>query len=109
MSESEDKFEIALGADGGSISAQGEIVSGIAASIVDALSPFTNALGLLGDRIHLARRVNVLKAAKRAKSQLAAEGIFEGNVPPKILLPWMEGVSLELDDDETLQKLGLVS
>lgn len=100
---SDDSVEVELKADGVRVVSSGRSVATLGSALVDALSPFTNALGVIGDRVHIARRVAVLKAAKKAKEQLAEEGISEGNVPPKILLPWIEGASLEVDDDETLQ------
>ncbi|GAB4511701.1 MAG: hypothetical protein Tsb0019_07440 [Roseibium sp.] len=104
MPEAKDEIEIQAKAEGVSVRASGQAASGIAESLSDVLSPFTNAFGMLGDQVRIARRVAVLKSAKRAKEKLAEEGIHEGNVPPKILLPWLEGASLETDEDETLQE-----
>jgi len=67
-------------------------------ALLSVLSPFTNASGYIGDRFADARRTAAIKSASKAAKLLKAEGIVKGDVPPKILLPWLDGASLEQDD-----------
>ena len=64
--------------------------------------PFTNAFGLVGDQISYARRSAAIRAASAASAQLKEEGITRADIPPKVLLPWLEGASLETDEQENL-------
>lgn len=98
-----DKVSLEASADGVKLNASGSIVSDAGAALLDSISPFTNAAGYIGDRIADARRTAALRSAKKAKEMLGREGITSGDVPPKIMLPWLEGASLELDDDDVLQ------
>lgn len=104
-SDSEDKLSVKVSKSGVEVTAAGEASKSLSKSLVEILSPFTNSLGFIGDRLAMARRASVIRAAKKATERLADEGITKGCIPPKLLLPWLEGVSLEVDDDETLQDM----
>lgn len=68
-------------------------------SLADLVSPFTQAMGFVGDQIAHARAQAAIRAVKRAREILAEEDIQVGNIPPKILLPWLEGASLETEEE----------
>lgn len=103
MNDKVDSLDIEVKADGVKLSTSGGSASGVIQAIGDLLSPFTNAFGMVGDQLKIARHVATLRAAQKAREMLAKDGIHSGDVPPKILLPWLEGASLELDEDEALQ------
>lgn len=69
-------------------------------AVLDAVSPFTEGLGALGDRIRFFRERSVIKAGQRAKELVDGGDIAP--VPPKVLVPWIEGASLEDADDDMM-------
>jgi Abortive infection alpha len=79
------------------IAADGGGAGRLSEALADLLSPFSNSMGLLGDQLGYARRAAAFRAARKAVAMLERDGIAAGNVPPKILLPWLEGASLEVD------------
>ena len=69
-------------------------------TLVDAFSPFSEGLGLVGDHIRAHRYDIAIKIAKRAR-QLAQEENIELNPPPlKFSVPFIEKASMEVDDKE---------
>jgi hypothetical protein len=71
-------------------------------ALLDLISPFTNGAGWLGDKFSHARRNAAIRAASKAAEQLRKEGVLTANIPPKVLLPWLEGASLETDENDSL-------
>jgi hypothetical protein len=68
--------------------------------LVDAGSPFTEGLGLIGDHIRAHRYDVAIKITKRAK-ELASLTKRADNPPPlKFIMPFLEKASTELEDDE---------
>jgi hypothetical protein len=71
-------------------------------AIVDAFSPATETLGLIGDAVRLARVSVAAKITNKAK-QIAVENGLKLNTPPlKFLVPFYEKASLEDPADESL-------
>jgi Abortive infection alpha len=97
-----DSLKIEATVDGFSIEAKGTKVSRVTDALLDAISPFTSSLGMIGDQITIARKKAALRAASKAIEQLNSEGIKTAIIPPKVLIPWLEGASLETDNNETL-------
>ena len=97
-----DAVKVEYSGQSASVSLQGNIAGRLGNQIADALSPFTNALGFLGDRLAISRQEAALRAISRASARLRAEGISSGQIPPKILLPWLDGASLETEGDSSL-------
>jgi hypothetical protein len=91
------------GASGIKLAAKGLGAARLSEALADLLSPFSNSLGLLGDQLGYVRRAAAYRAARKGVEMLQSEGIAAGNVPPKILLPWLEGASLETEESETLE------
>ena len=71
-------------------------------ALLDLISPFTNASAWLGDKFSHARSQAAIRAAAKAAKMLKDEGISAAQIPPKILLPWLEGASLETNETESL-------
>lgn len=71
--------------------------------LVDAVSPFTELLGLAGDHIRAVRQQRAIDRAIAAKKQLQDHGKPIGKVPDSFLLPWIEKTSQD-DADEGLEK-----
>lgn len=72
------------------------------------MSPFTEFLGALGDevrRFRIHREQVALATLKRAKEIRNEEGISAKPVSQKLLAPWLEGASLEGEDDENISEL----
>jgi len=95
---SDEEFSVKVGADGMSVSSKGDAAARLSHALADALSPLSNSIGWLGDQISIKRQMAALRAATKARAQLADEGITEANIPPRILLPWLEGASLNDGD-----------
>jgi hypothetical protein len=87
-----------VSAEGFGLDVKGDGAARLSGALADLLSPFTGTFGLIGDRISDARHAAAYRAAQKGVKMLKEEGIEVGNVPPKILLPWLEGASLETDD-----------
>lgn len=85
-----------LGATGGGAARLSE-------ALADLLSPFSNVAGLAGDIVANARREAAFRAARKGIEMLEKEGITSGDVPPKILLPWLDGASLETEGKASLE------
>jgi hypothetical protein len=90
------KVSVNVGQDGANLNIEGVAPVN---TLVDLLSPFSHGMGWIGDRFSDLRRKSAIRAARKAKELLAAEGIVRGDIPPKILLPWLEGASLETEED----------
>ena len=95
-----DTFKVEAKATSIAIDVKGRAASRAADALLDLISPFTNALGMVGDQLSNARRSAAIRAAAKAAKQLQDEGISSARIPPKILLPWLDGASLETDEAE---------
>jgi hypothetical protein len=80
-----------------------------AQAFLDAISPFTHSLGLIGDWIADARerlkvhRLQALMAvAEKARKEIEDRGEKPREIPFKALLPMLDKASLEAADDEVL-------
>lgn len=71
-------------------------------ALVDALSPATELLGTLGDKIRVYRQLSLLKSIRRAKEIADAQGITLQEPSLKFLVPLLEDCSLEDPEDSTL-------
>lgn len=71
-------------------------------ALVEALSPVTELLGTLGDKIRIYRQLSLLKSIRRAKEIAEAEGLQLREPPLKFLVPLLEECSLEDPEDSTL-------
>ena len=78
-------------------------------AFLDAISPFTNALGFIGDwladarersRIH--RLTTLMTIAEKARKEIEDQGEKPSAIPLKALLPMLDKASLEEADDEIL-------
>ncbi|MET3612528.1 hypothetical protein ABID16_000833 [Rhizobium aquaticum] len=92
--ENEDEISVEIASDKAIVSVKGAAASRLGHSLADVLSPFTNSLGYVGDLLAVKREMGALIAAKRAKEKLEKEGIISADIPPRVLLPWLEGASL---------------
>lgn len=75
--------------------ASGRLVS----AVTDAISPITEYLGLMGDRIRIHRRIVVNRLIKRAEEIVAEENRVIVPLPTKIAVPLLEHASQEEPDD----------
>jgi len=76
----------------------------------DFLGPTVKEAGkYLGDRARFHRMISTVRAAQRAKEQIAASGIVQRPVSLKILVPALEGASLEEEDDLISRWAGLLA
>ena len=74
-------------------------------ALADLFSPITEITGYVGDHFRIYRVNNILRAIGKAKSLSLASGIQLQPVSPKFLAPWLEGVSLEEDNENDLSDL----
>jgi hypothetical protein len=68
-------------------------------ALVDAVSPFTELLGLAGDHIRAIRQQRAIDRANAARKQLESHGKTIGKVPDGFLLPWIEKTSQDEAED----------
>ncbi|MEO0980804.1 MAG: hypothetical protein AAFY24_26325 [Pseudomonadota bacterium] len=101
----DDKIKTKASATGVEIEAAGSGAARLTNALADALSPFTQPMGLLGDEIEafrIHRRVKAIETLKRASERQDELGIERHPVSPKLLNTWLEKASLEADDDQIL-------
>jgi len=87
--------EISLGKDGFSFKTDGEASERLANAALDFLSPISEGAGFLGTKLRGYRMEAALKATVRAKQICEERGLPINPVPPKFLLQWVEGASME--------------
>lgn len=98
--------EISIGKDGFSFKTDGEASQRLANAALDFLSPITEGAGFLGTKLRGYRMEAALKSTVRAKEICDNNGININPVPPKFLLQWVEGASMEdIDDPQNLSEL----
>jgi Abortive infection alpha len=73
-------------------------------ALTDAIRPFTEARGLRADQIRLQREDVLIQIAEKARNRAATEGSQLLPVPPKMLVPFLEKASLEIDDEELKER-----
>lgn len=104
----DEKVKMKASAEGVELELSGEGSQRLTASFVDALSPFTEILGALGDevrRLRIHREMTAMETLKKAKQIRDERGIDSGPVSPKLLAPWLEGASLEDDGEQNISEL----
>jgi|GEM_PF-6314147 len=92
-----------------SITVPEDVTRAKADAFLDAISPVTQSLGLVGDWLADARerlKIHRLKAltviAEKARKEIESSAKKPGEIPLKALLPMLDKASLEESDDETL-------
>jgi hypothetical protein len=98
----DDAIKVEASSTSVAVSIEGRAASRAADALIDVISPFTNAAGWVGDQLSYVRIRAAIRAASKAGEQLKREGITNAKIPPKILLPWLEGASLETEETESL-------
>ena len=101
-SSSNDSLRVEASASSFALEVKGGKAASATTALIDIVSPFTQALGWVGDQFSHARKLAAIRAASKAAEQLRAEGVSGANIPPKVFLPWLEGASLETDQNESL-------
>lgn len=64
-------------------------------AILDALSPFTQGMGLIGDHIRFHREKVIIKIGELTIEKAQAENLNLKPVPPKFMVPFIEKASCE--------------
>lgn len=104
----DDKMRVKASAEGVEVEVAGGATERIGSSIADALSPFTEVLGALGDevrRFRIHREEKALATLIKAKDIREKRGIEARTVSPKLLAPWLEGASLEDDSEQNISDI----
>jgi hypothetical protein len=70
--------------------------------LVDVLSPASEVLGSLGDKVRVYRQVSLLRSLNKAKAIAENEGLKLVEPSLKFLVPYLEDCSLEDPEDEAL-------
>lgn len=73
-------------------------------ALTDAIRPFTETRGLRADQIRLQREDVLIQIAEKARNRATIEGSQLLPVPPKMLVPFLEKASLEIDDEELKER-----
>ncbi len=98
--------EISLGKDGFSFKTDGEASQRLANAALDFLSPITEGAGFLGTKLRGYRMEAALEATIRAKAICKENNLSINPVPPKFLLQWVEGASMEdIEGEDNLVEL----
>lgn len=79
-----------------------EGTSELSKALVDILSPISELLGSLGDKVRVYREASLLRSLNRAKSIADDSGIQLAEPSLKFLVPYLEDCSLEDPTDDTL-------
>jgi hypothetical protein len=77
-----------------------EATGRLVTSLTDIIRPFTEAQGLRADQIRLQREDVLIEIAKKARLRAELEKIDIQPVPNKLLVPFLEKASLEIEDKE---------
>lgn len=92
-----------------SVSVPEDVTRAKAEAFLDAISPLTQGLGLIGDwigdkreRLKLHRLQSLEKIANKARAQVEQQQVEPKPIPVKALIPILDRASLEEADDETL-------
>jgi hypothetical protein len=103
MAPSQFPFKVDIGIK---VEAKTELPAASAARTVDALTdairPWTEALGWIGDAIRLKREDVLLKIAVKARARAEIENLKISPPPPKFMLPYLENASVEDIDSELI-------
>ncbi len=103
-----DKVSTSLTTTGIKIEAEGGSASRLGHALADAISPFTELLGTLGDQVQafrVHRHTKLLETLHRAHRIRRELGIEDSPVSTKFLSNWIEGASTEADEDNELTEL----
>jgi hypothetical protein len=100
----DDSLKVEVSASSFALEAKGDAASRATHALLDLVSPFTNAMGWVGEQLSHARKLAAIRAAAQAAKKLREEGISDAKIPPKVFLPWLEGASLETDEMENLSE-----
>ncbi len=94
-----DKISIEVSNDGAKISAEGFGAERLGHAVADALSPFSEGLGAVGDQVRFFRQKRLEVAAKKLKELTSVETGKLGHIPPKQLVKWIEEASYAETDE----------
>lgn len=98
--QSNDKVEIEISTKSAKLAVTGESAKVVTSDFRDIAKPFVHAFGMAGDwmeyqRTKLYNQRSAEKALILAKELIEEQGKTVEPTNPKILAPWLEGVSLE--------------
>jgi hypothetical protein len=92
-----------------SITVPEDVTRAKAQAFLDAISPFTHSLGMIGDwiadareRLKIHRLQSLTVIAEKARREIGSRAEEPSEIPFKALLPMLDRASLEEADDETL-------
>jgi len=94
-----DKLTVEVSKDGAKVSAEGSGAERLGHAIADALSPFTEGLGLLGDQVRVYRQQRLEAAAAHVKKLTSGLDGEITKLPPKQIVTWIEEASLAESDE----------
>lgn len=105
MSGEDPEVSVEASEGGLALRAKGSGADRLTHVISDALSPFSEGLGYLGDVIRFYRQDTALRSIARATEISRQLGVPLKPVPPKFLVDWVEKASLESPDDPEMTNL----
>jgi hypothetical protein len=100
-----DQIEVGITSHGIKVRSVGDAAGRLSGQLADLLSPLTEGAGYVGDKIRLFRQKATIEALQRAHKVASERGYKLGPVPPRFLVEWLEGASLQDDKDEGLKDL----
>jgi hypothetical protein len=100
-----DKTELEVSSNGVKASLPASQAGELGAQMARLIGPLLEGAELVTDYIRLYRQTAVLKGLRRVRDLARELDIPLKPVPPKFLLPWLEGVSLEGANEEQLNEM----
>lgn len=81
------------------------VVGRLGNALADVISPLTEGMGLVGDNIRLHREDLATKRIQGALDKINAQGLEVSPPPLKFLVPYLEKVSIQDEDNPTLNEM----
>ena len=105
MSDEKSEVNVEISATTVTLGAKGSGADRLTHVVADALSPFAEGLGYIGDVIRFYRQDTALKSIARAVEVAERLDIPMRPVTPKFLVDWVEKASLESPDEPEMTDL----
>jgi hypothetical protein len=98
------RTKVAVSASGVKADLPASQAAAVGAQLSQLFSPVVEGAGLIGDYVRFFRQAAAIRAMRRVREIATEAGFKLKPVPPKMLIPWVEAVSLE-DEDSMLVEL----
>ncbi|MDH4413574.1 MAG: hypothetical protein QE484_09720 [Rhizobium sp.] len=105
MTDEQSEVNVEISGTTVTVGAKGSGADRLTHVVADALSPFSEGLGYIGDVVRFYRQDTALRSIARAVELAESLDIKMRPVPPKFLVDWVEKASLESPDEPEMTDL----